>query len=349
MIDTLVIGGGSIKTIASLGALNVLKEKGILDNIIKYAGSSAGSVIVTLLILGYTPNEINDLIFSKIGDYTSDSFYKIPINMIYNYGIYTGNNMIKFLEGFFEKKCFKKDITFKELHKRTSKVLVITGTSLSSRDTLYFNYQTTPDMSVIKAIRISSSIPLYFTSVKHLHKNKEHLMCDGGLLCNFPLYYFDHLKKTENTIQETVPQQLKLANTSNGNDILYDSFNELHKKHIETRKIFKGTSKSSTVIGILLLEQYENRDTDNFYTGFKIITNLKEYITSFIETMLKKIEQDNFLNPLTGTKKNFFNDTITIQIPPEINIVKLNLTASENKLLYDLGVKGANEFFDETI
>lgn len=98
-------------------------------------------------------------------------------------------------------------------------------------------------MSVIKAIRISSSIPLYFTSVKHLHKSKEHLMCDGGLLCNFPLYYFDHLKKTENTIQETVPQQLantSNGNASNGNDILYDSFNELHKntlKHVKCLKV----------------------------------------------------------------------------------------------------------------
>lgn len=352
MIDTLICSGGSIKTIASLGALEVLKDKGILDNIIKFAGSSAGAVVVTLLVLGYTPIEINDLIFSKIGEYTSDSFYKIPINLMCNYGLYTGNNMIKFLEGFFEKKGFKKEITFKELYERTLKVLVITGTSLSTRDTLFFNYQTTPDMSVIKALRITSSIPLYFTSVKHLHKEKEHIMCDGGLLCNFPLYYFEYLKKKEN-----VTEQMKLSNVSNVSNVskinvkvnvseyvLYDSFNELHKKQIMK---FKGTNtKPRTVIGILLLEQDENRDTENFYTGFNTITNLKEYMTSFIETMLKKIEQDNFLNPLTGTKKNFFNDTITIKTPPEITIFKFNLTASENKMLYDLGVKGANEFFE---
>jgi predicted acylesterase/phospholipase RssA len=342
MIDTLIIGGGSIKTIASIGALDVLQKKGILDNINKFAGSSAGAVLVTLLVLGYTPNEINELIFSKIGNYTNDSFYKIPINMIYNYGIYTGNNMIKFLETFFEKKNFKKDITFKELYERTLKVLVITGTSLSTRDTLFFNYQTTPDMSVIKALRITSSIPLYFTSIKHLHKEKEHLMCDGGLLCNFPLYYFDHKKQKNETTK-----QLKLSNKSNTSEyILYDSFNELNKKQIETNQKFKGTNNVRTIIGILLLEQDENRDTENFYTGFNIITNLKEYITSFIETILKKIEQDNFLNPLTGTKKNFFNNTITIKTPPEINTFKFNLTESENKMLYDLGVKGANDFFD---
>lgn len=112
-IDTLVIGGGSIKTIASLGALSVLQEKGILDNITKFAGSSAGSVIVTLLVLGYTPKEINDLIFSQIGGYTNDSFYKIPINMICHYGLFTGNNMIKFFEGFFEKRVLKRTLHLK--------------------------------------------------------------------------------------------------------------------------------------------------------------------------------------------------------------------------------------------
>ena len=96
----------------------------------------------------------------------------------------------------------------------------------------------------------------------------------------------------------------------------------------------------------MLLENDENRDTDNFYTGFKMITNLKEYVISFIETILQKIEQDNFLNPLTGTKHNFFNDTITIKTPPEINIFKFNLSDSENKMLYDLGIKAANDFFE---
>lgn len=360
VIDTLVIGGGSIKTIASLGALSVLDEKGILNNINKYAGSSAGAIIITLLILGYKPNEINELIFSKIGSYVSDPFYKIPINMICNYGIYTGNNMVTFLEGFFEKKGFKKDITFKELYEIIPKVLVITGTSLSSCDTLFFNYQTTPDMSVIKALRITSSIPLYFTSVKYLHKGKYHQMCDGGLLNNFPLYYFNnHIKNNE---QEKIKltkinkiENIKLAKVSEIENeyILYDSFNELYNKKIHASKNFKNAiiakdtnTKPRTVIGIIILEQDENRDTENFYSGFKIITNLKQYIIRFIETMLKKIEQDNFLNPLTGTKNNFFNDTITIKTPPEINAVKFNLTISQNKMLYDLGIKSANDFFN---
>ena len=378
MIDTLVIGGGSIKTIASLGALYVLQEKGILDNIKKFAGTSAGAVIVTLLVLGYTPNEINESIFSKIGNYTNDSFYKIPINMICNYGLHTGNNMIKFLEGFFEKKGFKKDITFKELYDIVPKILVITGTSLSTRDTLFFNYQTTPDMSIIKALRITSSIPLYFTSVTHLHKGKNHKMCDGGILLNFPLYYFDYLKVHNKTQKDIKLTDIKLANINltdinkkldnslENEYILYDSFNELYTKKVKASKQLKiplqaqasqayqasqacfglETKKPRTVIGIMLLENDENRDTDNFYTGFKMITNLKEYVISFIETILQKIEQDNFLNPLTGTKHNFFNDTITIKTPPEINIFKFNLSDSENKMLYDLGIKAANDFFE---
>ena len=49
---------------------------------------------------------------------------------------------------------------------------------------------------------------------------------------------------------------------------------------------------------------------------------------------------------MTGTKHNFFNDTITIKTPPEINIFKFNLSDSENKMVYDLGIKAANDFFE---
>lgn len=366
-LDTLVVSGGGIKSIAALGSLKVLEEKGILKNIKKYAGTSAGGIIVSLLVIGYTPDEINELIFSKIGSYTNESLYKIPCNMIYNYGIYSGDKMISFLEGFFEKKSYSKKITFKELYERTNKILVMTGTSLSIRDTIFFNYQTTPNLEVIKAIRITASIPLYFTSVRYLHEEKEHLMCDGGVLSNFPLYYFDYFKTITTTdgingginkdldeneekfklkvnkIQENVNERISTEK------ILYSSFNELYRNKNKISKIkiknVRNKDIQYNVIGILLLGENENRDTEKFFTGFNVISNLKEYITCFLETLLKKIEQDNFLNPLTGTKANFFDKTITIITPPEISIIKFNLTKKENDKLIHTGIQSTIEFF----
>ena len=57
--DTLVLSGGSIQGISLLGALQYFKDQNILNNDIKnFIGTSVGSVLCYLLIIGYTPVEI---------------------------------------------------------------------------------------------------------------------------------------------------------------------------------------------------------------------------------------------------------------------------------------------------
>ena len=56
--DTLVIAGGSSKGIVTLGALQYLYDNNIGKNINTYIGTSSGSIICFLLIIGYTPIEI---------------------------------------------------------------------------------------------------------------------------------------------------------------------------------------------------------------------------------------------------------------------------------------------------
>ena len=56
------------------------------------------------------------------------------------------------------------DITFKRLYNSTKKICII-GSNVSKNREEYFSYETTPDMSVLKAIRISSSIPIIFTQL----------------------------------------------------------------------------------------------------------------------------------------------------------------------------------------
>ena len=53
----LVISGGGVKGILHLGALKILEEK-YIKKYKNFAGSSAGSIIVLLLCIGYTYNDI---------------------------------------------------------------------------------------------------------------------------------------------------------------------------------------------------------------------------------------------------------------------------------------------------
>ena len=58
MYDTLVLSGGGVNGILELGALQYCNDKNLLSSIKTYVGTSIGSIICYLLIIGYTPVEI---------------------------------------------------------------------------------------------------------------------------------------------------------------------------------------------------------------------------------------------------------------------------------------------------
>ena len=305
----LCISGGGLKSIAAIGSVMYLRDNDILKDVKKYAGVSAGSIIACLLVLDYTPEEILEL-FTNIGKYVYDPFYMIPYNLLCKYGIYNGNKMLEFLGGYFIKRGYSRDITFLELFNKTEKELVITGTSISIRETFYFGYLTFPNMKVLDAIRISASIPLYFTSVKYPIEDKMHVWCDGGLLNNYPLYYFD------NEERESLHSKVKINNKFKYN-----------------------------TIGILVIDPDNTRDTEDFYHTFTNITNINDYTSNLIGTMLTKIEKDNFANPETGVKNNFFNETITIPVPKSVNAIDFNINPDTIQLLVETGKQSAKDFW----
>ena len=53
----LVLSGGGPRGLAIIGALHYAHEKNMLNNINEYYGTSIGSVISLLLLIGYTPVE----------------------------------------------------------------------------------------------------------------------------------------------------------------------------------------------------------------------------------------------------------------------------------------------------
>ncbi len=70
--------------------------------------------------------------------------------------------------------------------------LFVIGTDLSYKTSRIFSYQTTPQMEVAEAVRISMSIPLYFESIKINDNNLPILFSDGGIMRNYPINIFDN-------------------------------------------------------------------------------------------------------------------------------------------------------------
>lgn len=182
----LVLSGGGVKGIAHIGALYALKELGILNNIEIYAGTSIGSLIISLLVIGYNPSEIYDFIklfnFNKLKD--------IDIMNIQYFGLDTGAKFEYVIKRLIKGKNLDENISLDELYKKTNKKLIFTTVCINTMKLCYLSYDTHGELPLYLAIRMSSSLPFIYTPVKY----KNYLYIDGGCFDNFPVNLFD---KTE--------------------------------------------------------------------------------------------------------------------------------------------------------
>lgn len=71
-IENIVFEGAGIRGIAYSGAINELEQKGMLKNIKRVGGTSAGAITALLLTLGYSSGEIANIVsstsFKKFND-----------------------------------------------------------------------------------------------------------------------------------------------------------------------------------------------------------------------------------------------------------------------------------------
>ena len=190
----LVFEGGGVKGIAYVGALEVLEEEGILKNIERVAGTSAGAMIAVLVALGYTPKEISEILWDINFKRFMDSSWGIvrDINrLIKDFGWYKGDHFRDLMADYIERKTQNGEITFEELakNKKYSELHLI-GADLSTGLAKVFNATNTPKVKVADAARISMSIPLFFAAVKGV-EGDGHVYVDGGLLNNYAIKTFD--------------------------------------------------------------------------------------------------------------------------------------------------------------
>jgi len=182
----LVIAGGGVKAYAAIGALKILEEKMTFD---KIAGVSAGSIIASLLAVGCDSNFIQTLydemdLSQYVLKYHSIFTY---LKIIYRNGIYdTEDFKNKIIHVLLLKACNNGDITFEDVFEIYGKTLVISGCSLTKRETHYYHHISNPDMKIKDAIAISCCVPFLFRPV--IWKND--VLVDGGVIENYPLYFF---------------------------------------------------------------------------------------------------------------------------------------------------------------
>lgn len=195
MYKNLVFKGGGVKSFAYIGALEVLEETGLLRGIEKVAGSSAGAIYAMMVGLNFTANEVKSSmqnISIKVGVEDCNSSDVLD-RFFSHYGRYNGEDSIQSLQGLILSKVSDAGFTFQDLHKAAQsssgfKDVYITGVDLTDDKLVVFSHETTPDMRLLDAVRISCSYPLMYTPVVG---GDGHYYIDGGLLDNYPVFIFD--------------------------------------------------------------------------------------------------------------------------------------------------------------
>ena len=205
----LVFEGGGIRGIAYAGVIKALEENGQLNEIEKTGGSSVGALAALMLSLGYTAKEIDSLMQSiKLQTFNDGQYIFVggQHRLRKKFGWYKGNQFEHWVKQLIVAKTLNASITFKEfrqLNKETGKFkdFYCTGTNLSLQRAEIFSYETTPELAISTAVRISMSIPLYFEAVvldenlkriQHTNTSRHtNVYVDGGLLLNYPVAMFD--------------------------------------------------------------------------------------------------------------------------------------------------------------
>lgn len=224
----LVLSGGSVRGISHLGALQKLIDLGKLDlkKMQAMAGSSVGAFICTLLACGFTVSEIWEFVqnidLSKLVDPSI-------LQMTILYGMDSGDKIYCLLQEILQKKTGIEKISFKQLFEHTHIRLVITGSCLTNKEICYYDHIMYPDFEVALAVRISISMPLFFTPVII----DQLTYVDGAILDPYPIKLFDDY--LEETIGILITDNYKMNYTyfeeyllSILNLFLYKNYHDIH-------------------------------------------------------------------------------------------------------------------------
>jgi predicted acylesterase/phospholipase RssA len=179
--DSIILSGGSIKGFCTLGALQYMQDNKIIDDTLTtFAGTSIGTIISFLLIIGYTPIEI---VVYLCSNNVLETFKPNHITEIF-----TGEGFYNY--SFIYEHCEKLTLakidyipTLKQLKDKFNKHMIICTYNLTQKKKEYIDYTNYPDLSCLDATRMSSNLPFLFNDF--IYNGDEYV--DGGLIENLPL------------------------------------------------------------------------------------------------------------------------------------------------------------------
>jgi len=178
----LLFGGGAVRGLAYCGAIKALEELNVGSDII--AGSSVGSIIAGLMAVGYSAEEITDI----LKQVNFELFRDLNLSLGANFALSKGEVFLDWIRELIERKYYgekykkgsHKAVTFADIDKS----LVVITTDLSNFECKEFSKFETPDFEIATAIRISCGMPGLMKPIEYNNR----LLVDGDLQKSTPMW-----------------------------------------------------------------------------------------------------------------------------------------------------------------
>jgi NTE family protein len=222
-----VFEGGGVKGIAFAGAVKAAEDVGVRvwKNV---AGTSAGSIVACLLVVGYDSAGLRKILdeaeYRRFADYGRGGIARGLVRSLAQRGLAPGKYFMDWLAGHVAASPLAKERGVEELRfrdvarddlpgdltdeqrRRARYRLRVIGSDISSGRMLVLpdrigDYRRVRDgeplvpdeLLLVEAVRMSMSFPYLYTPVTLFGKNdrQAHYIVDGGLLSNFPVWLFD--------------------------------------------------------------------------------------------------------------------------------------------------------------
>lgn len=180
-ITEICLAGACNRGISYIGCFKKIEELNLLK-LKKIVGVSIGSFIGACYMLGYSSEELFDVVVSKNMNEFKDFCISEPS------AILKGEQYKNWVFEVLAKKE-NPNITLKQLFEKTGIDFIVTTTCIHSGNPefpegiAYLSHKHTPDMTLFTAVNCSMAFPFVFPPMEY--KNCQFI--DGGVLDNFPL------------------------------------------------------------------------------------------------------------------------------------------------------------------
>ena len=310
VINHLVLSGGGVVGLVEYGVLKQLSKSNIINykNIKSIYATSIGSFIGLIYLLNYKWEWMDDFLIKRQLDKLVTNKLSL-YDFFFKKGIVDEDLIIKIIKPLLLGKDLDENTTLKQFYDINKIKFNIYVSNMSLFKKEVFNYITTPDIPIIKAITISMSVPILFQP--NYYNNNLYL--DGGIFVNTPL---NECYLNENCDKNNI---LVLFNDTR---FCIDLSNSYYLKNN-----YDFSSEKKTI-----------QDISNN-------SNILDYVLMLIKILFGKIS--NFENENTMTIDNIIHIALqpsTIDINYWIYALK---NESERIYLIDLGMKQANNFINK--